>query len=218
MSWVQNDGNQFGLPLQPAQSKQSQPSSVREDFPGLDDIAAVLRAASLPLYVTPRVNEMLTTATISRLPHPRPGDLTLDTSKASTRRSNCLETHTPQLTASQRLNVKRTSALPGHVRATQQHLAKVCVREPLPSPSTLSTSTFVAQPVFILDLHSRDARCEPQVPARVEQPAARGILLTSQFNRTSRINSIHLLKSVQHLLRLTRFSGAFSSFSAWHSH
>ena len=54
MSWVQNDGNQFGLPLQPAQSKQSQPSSVREDFPGLDDIAAVLRAASLPLYVTPR--------------------------------------------------------------------------------------------------------------------------------------------------------------------
>ena len=161
---------------------------------------------------------MLTTATISRLPHPRPGDLTLDTSKASTRRSNCLETHTPQLTASQRLNVKRTSALPGHVRATQQHLAKVCVREPLPSPSTLSTSTFVAQPVFILDLHSRDARCEPQVPARVEQPAARGILLTSQFNRTSRINSIHLLKSVQHLLRLTRFSGAFSSFSAWHSH
>ena len=55
MSWVQNDGNQFGLPLQPAQSKQSQPSSVREDFPGLDDIAAVLRAASLPLYVTPRV-------------------------------------------------------------------------------------------------------------------------------------------------------------------
>jgi hypothetical protein len=72
----------------------------------------------------------------------------------------------------------------------------VCVHEFLPSLGALSILTFVVWFIFILGLRLYDVRCEPRVSARVEQLAACGILLISQFNRISRINSIHLFKSV----------------------